>query len=94
MVSAQHLRQKMRLLDVPTFKSETKSINVQNLVMTITIGMMLINCVIIKVYTLDEFWVLMFAAVLYCFAMTICINYFLIIHNRTFKQARRVQLDS
>ena len=84
----------MRLLDEKTFKSETKSINVQNLVLTITIGVMLINCVIIQIYTLDKFWVLMNAAVLYCFAMTFLISYFLIIHNQTFKQARQVQLDS
>ena len=94
MSSAQFLRQKMKLLDEKTFKSETESINVQNLIIIITLGIMLVNCVIIRLNGPEKLWVILNAIFLYCVAMTLSINYFLCIHNRTFKSASKVRLDS
>ena len=86
-IGACFLRSKMRLLDQRHFITEIKAINMQNLMLTICISVLLINEVIIYQFSITKFWVKMSSGLLYCVAQMLVYNYFFLSHHRVFKKA-------
>ena len=64
----------MKLLNRKVFLSEVRAINMQNLILSIGISILLINEVLIYKFSIDRFWVAMNSGLLYCVAQMIVYN--------------------
>ena len=64
----------MKLLNRKVFMSEVRAINIQNLILSIGISILLINEVLIYKFSIDRFWVAMNSGLLYCVAQMMVYN--------------------
>ena len=64
----------MKLLNRKVFMSEVRAINMQNLILSIGISILLINEVLIYKFSIDRFWVAMNSGLLYCVAQMMVYN--------------------